>query len=322
MAEAARTSRRVAPATIALAAAGLLAVGAVGIAVFRPGNEIEQPQTNSVGAQPQAQSVDQMIASLETRLRANPDNPADWRTLGWSYFELGREADSDGDFRMAMARSSAAYRRAAELEPGNAENWSSLGEALQVTMTQVAPEAEQAFQRAIRLNPADPRARYFLAVQKDLRGQHAQAIDDWLALLRDTPAGAPWEADLRRTIEQTASRHRIDLGGRLPPPRPAASTASAAIPGPTREQMAAASSIPPGQQDQMVRGMVDGLAARLHRNPRDADGWIRLMRSRMVLREPDAAAGALRSALAAFPNDAATQNRLRGAARELAVPGA
>ena len=43
-------------------------------------------------------------------------------------------------------------------------------------------------------------------------------------------------------------------------------TATAAIPGPTGEQLAAASSIPPSQQDQMVRAMVDGLAARLRQN--------------------------------------------------------
>jgi hypothetical protein len=45
------------------------------------------------------------------------------------------------------------------------------------------------------------------------------------------------------------------------------------------------------------------------------------MRSRMVLNEPEAAAEALRSALAAFAGDAATQQRLRTAAQELGVPG-
>jgi len=70
----------------------------------------------------------------------------------------------------------------------------------------------------------------------------------------------------------------------------------------------------------MVQQMVERLAARLRENPRDADGWIRLMRSRMVLNQPDAAREALRSGLAAFPNEAATQQRLRTAAGELGVP--
>ena len=61
---------------------------------------------------------------------------------------------------------------------------------------------------------------------------------------------------------------------------------------------------------------------RLRDNPRDADGWIRLMRSRMVLGEPDAAREALRSGLAAFQDDSAAQARLRTAAGELRVPPA
>jgi cytochrome c-type biogenesis protein CcmH len=102
----------------------------------------------------------------------------------------------------------------------------------------------------------------------------------------------------------------------------AASAATAGIPGPTPEQLAAASAIPPGQQDQMAKAMVQRLADRLKASPRDADGWIRLMRSRMVLGEAEAASQALRSGLAAFQGDAATQGRLKSAAAEFGVPGA
>jgi cytochrome c-type biogenesis protein CcmH len=234
----------------------------------------------------------------------------DWRVVGWAYVENGRPEEA-----------AAAYRRAAELEPGNAENWSSLGEVLQSASTTVVPEAAAAFAKALELDPRDPRARYFLAIQKDLRGDHKGAIEDWLAFLKDTPAGAPWQADLRRTIEQSAAKHRIDIAGRMPAPGDA-SVATAGIPGPTAEQLAAASAIPPGQQDQMAKAMVQRLADRLKASPRDADGWIRLMRSRMVLGEAEAASEALRSGLAAFQGDAATQGRLRSAAAEFGVPGA
>lgn len=319
MADTTTQARRIAPATIALALAGLLALASIVIFASRSGEPGAQPVANAA----QGASIEEMVAGLEQRLRQDPDNAADWRMLGWTYFEIARRAESDEAFRNAVARSAVAYRRATELEPGNAENWSSLGEVLQVVSTDVSPEAEQAFRRALQLDPADARARYFTAVHKDLRGAHAAAIEDWLALLSDTPAGAPWEADLRRTITQTAERHDIDIAGRLPEPRPApASTATAAIPGPTREQMAAASAIPPAQQNEMVKGMVDRLAARLQSNPRDAEGWIRLMRSRMVLGERDAAGAALRSGLAAFDGDSAAQGQLRTAARELGVPGA
>ena len=307
--------KRPSTSTVILAAAGVIAVASAAVALTRDGaNESAAAGPHgTVKPETPVGDVDSMVSSLEARLKEDPDNAEGWRMLGWSYFEL-----------RDLPRAAAAYRRAAQVEPGNAENWSSLGEALQTASTSVSPEAASALERALKLDPKDPRARYFLAVQKDLAGQHEAAIADWIALLGDTPAGAPWEADLRRTIQQVAEKEKIDIAGRMPAPAgpSGASVATAAIPGPTPEQLAAASSIPPSQQDQMVQGMVNRLAARLKTNPRDAEGWIRLMRARMVLGETDKAAAALRTGREAFKGDAATQARLTQAAAELGVPGA
>lgn len=238
------------------------------------------------------------------------DSPAakDWRVVGWAYAQAGNAGEA-----------AAAYRKAAAIEPGNAENWSSLGEALQVPSATLVPEAESAFRKAIEIDPRDPRARYFLAVQKDLAGDHKGAVESWLALLRDTPPGAPWEADLRRTIEQTAAKHRIELAGRMPTAG-TTGTATAGIPGPTPEQLASAASLPPAQQAAMVEQMVARLEARLKSNPKDEEGWIRLMRSRMALGDSKAAQAALGAGLAAFAGDPAVSGRLRSAAAELGVP--
>jgi cytochrome c-type biogenesis protein CcmH len=84
--------------------------------------------------------------------------------------------------------------------------------------------------------------------------------------------------------------------------------------------MDAARGIPPSQQEEMVKAMVDRLDARLRQNPRDERGWMMLMRSRMVQRDQQAAAAALSSALSAFADDAAAQQRLRAAAAELGIP--
>ncbi len=238
------------------------------------------------------------------------DSPAakDWRVVGWAYAQAGNAGEA-----------AAAYRKAAAIEPDNAENWSSLGEALQVPSATLVPEAEAAFRKAIEIDPRDPRARYFLAVQRDLAGDHKRAVDSWIALLRDTPPGAPWEADLRRTIEQTAAKHRIDLAGRIPAAG-TTGTATAGIPGPTPEQLASASSLPPAEQAAMVEQMVARLEERLKSNPKDEAGWMRLMRSRMALGDSKAAQGALRSGLAALGTDSAEAGRLRSAAAELGVP--
>jgi cytochrome c-type biogenesis protein CcmH len=298
-------------ASIALGVAGLLAVTALGIKLFSSSERVDPPA--NVAAAAPAPSAETMVASLRERLRQDPDNHETWFLLGMTYRDSGQHAESGQAFRRAM-----------ELAPQNADYAAYLGETLLVLGgDSPPPEAERLFRRALELQPGNPQSLYYLATLKDLSGDHRGAIDDLVALLNSAPADAPWEPQVREAAVAIARQNNIDIAGRLPAQRAApASSATAAIPGPTREQLDAARSIPPGQQDAMVQGMVDRLANRLRQNPRDADGWIRLMRSRMVLNDPAAARQALNSSLAAFANDPATQQRLRTAAGELGVPAA
>ena len=316
MADPPTSARRFSSATVALVAAGLIALVAIGIALLRSGETAAAPSAagNSAAAA-QPPSLDASIAQLREGLRRDPDNDSAWYLLGLAYRDSERFAEAEQAFRRAM-----------ELAPGNADYAAYVGEALLLNSDgNPPPEAERLFRHALELQPGNPQARYYLATLQDMAGHHREAVDALIALVREAPADAPWEPQVRGAVTTIAREHNIDIAGRLPPPRQpqaTASTATAAIPGPTREQMAAASSIPPSQQDEMVRAMVDRLAGRLRQNPRDEQGWVRLMRSRMVLNDPSAARGALNSALAAFHEDAATQQRLRAAARELGVPGA
>jgi cytochrome c-type biogenesis protein CcmH len=298
---------------VALILAALVALLAIGISVWKSRSGTVQAAAPGAPAAPVG-DVATMIAQLEAKLKQDPNNARGWQMLGWSYFETGRYGDA-----------AQAYARAAALEPTNATYWSALGEALVLSGPGgVSPQAEQAFRKAIAIDPKDHRARYFIGVKKDLAGDHKGAVEDWIAVLKDTPAGAPWEQPVRELLEKVATANKIDIAGRIPPPSapPADDVATAAIPGPSREEMQAAASMPPSRQDQMVRGMVDGLAAKLKANPKNADGWIRLMRARMVLGEQAAAAQALQDARSAFGADSAQQARFTEAARTLGVPGA
>jgi len=314
MTDARTPGRRFNPATIALIVAALLAAVALGIAVFRSGEGGDGAapgvaMTNAAAAS----STEDMLAALMESVRRNPDDHQSWFNLGFAYRNNNRLAEAEQ-----------AFRRASELAPNDANYLAYRAEILLVMARndEVPPEAERLLRRVIEIEPANPQAKFYLATIRDIRGEHRGAVDDLIALIREAPPGAPWEGQVRGTAVAIASEHGIDIEGRLPPARtPPASPATAGIPGPTREQMEAARALAPSQQDEMVKGMVDRLANRLRQNPRDADGWIRLMRSRMVLNDPRAAGEALRTALAAFRNDAATQGRLRQAARELGVPG-
>lgn len=314
MVESTSPVRRFSSATIALGVAGLLALVAVGIAIFRSDDAMSAPsgaQAPAENMQGAGGSIEEVVSSLSEELRRDPDDHAKWFMLGLALRESERFPEAERAFRRAM-----------ELNPDNADYPAHAGEALLVQGGAEPPaEAERLFRRALELQPDNAQARYYLATLTDMRGDHNEAVDALIDLLEDAPPGAVWEVQVREAVTAIAARNNIDISSRLPEPRAApASTATAAIPGPTREQLEAARSIPPSQQDAMVQGMVEGLANRLRQNPRDADGWIRLMRSRMVLRQTDLAREALSSGLAAFNGDAATQQRLREAAQELGVP--
>lgn len=298
---------------IALIAAALIALVAIGIAVARSLGAFDAaaPAPAAATAPP---TPDQAIAQLEARLQKDPKDVEGWQMLGWAFFETARYPEA-----------ATAYRRATALAPGNGVLWSSLGEALALSVKELEmpADAAAAFRKAIQLDPNDPRARYFLGVEKDIAGNARGAIDDWIALLEITPAGAPWEASVRQTIEKVAARDKIDVATRLAAVKPApalpGTPASAGIPGPSPQEMAAASKLPPGQQEAMVAGMVNGLEAKLAANPANPDGWMMLMRSRMTLGEGAKASAAYRSALAANPG---ARSQLAAAAKELGVPGA
>lgn len=146
------------------------------------------------------------IERLTAAAAADPADAAGWQRLGKTFFDAGRFADA--------AR---AFDRATAAEPDDPASWSSLGEALAMSSAnrRLPPAAFAAFRKASALDPQDWRARYYLAVKRDIDGDHAGAIDDWLALLAETPAGTPREAELQRTIEQVSQLHGIAVGDRM-----------------------------------------------------------------------------------------------------------
>lgn len=305
---------KVTPGRIALAGAALVLGFAVVHTALRDDDGAGRPAAVATAG---AGAVDP-LAALEDAARRAPEDAAAWRALGAAQFEAGR-----------FAEAVQAYERAAKLAPRDGTVWSALGEA-RVMASQRDPmpaEAAANFAQALALNPKDPRARYFMAVKKDLGGDHAGAIADWLALLADTPPGAPWETDLKRTIEQVGKIHKIEVASRIAavkqPAAPAGigaapnmPLAAQGIPGPSAADLKAAASIPPSQQRQMAEGMVARLEAKLKTNPQNVDGWVMLMRSRVTLGQPGQARAALNAAVAANPAQA---GRIRAEAGVLGV---
>lgn len=296
-----------------LIAAVLALILAVGYSVMRQkGTESAAPPIAKAGSIPtQGNDID----LLQARAKASPGDANNWATLGDALFAKGR-------FDEAIV----ALEKGSVAAPDRADIWSALGEArVMASPRDPMPSAAlTAFRRALTIDPKDPRSRYFTAVARDLRGEHQGAIDDWLALLKDTPPGATWENDLRRTITQVAKINKIDVTEKLAalaptsnhPAMPGGLIGGAGIPGPSAEQIRAAAALTPSQQDSMAQQMVSQLEGKLRTNPGNLDGWVMLMRSRKTLGEEAKASRALADAIAANPAAAA---RLQSEAAALGI---
>lgn len=298
-----------------LGAAAVLAAGSIGYNIYDGQAEAGDVATDA------APSIDDLRREAE-----NSESDAE----AWS--ELAFALYNNGEFDEA----SSAYERAVEIDPDSAALWSALGESRAYASERdpLPPGALEAFERALSLDSQDPRARYFLAVQQDIDGEHEAAISAWLSLLSDTPPGAPWESDLVRTIEQVGAINEIDVEDRLatvmearapevviPGSGEAAGAlgqgaASPNVRGPNAAQVAEASRMTPGEQQDMVAGMVASLEQRLESEPNNLDGWVMLMRSRMTLGETGRAREALQNAIAANPANA---EELRRQAEQLGI---
>jgi len=304
-----------APATSSrnlLLGAGGLVVLALAVFLLRSPEESESAGMSPANAASGAANsdlpdVDTMIDRLAKRLEANPDDGEGYRMLGWSYVMTGKP-------QLAIEP----YKRALKLQPERAVVHTGYGEALVgIAGDKVTPEAKGYFTKALSLDPSEPRARYFMGLWKAQNGQEKQALEDWIALSNDGPGDAPWQGDVHRRIGEVSAKLGIDVSKRLKFPAPPAE-----LPVVDRATVDAASRLPESDREEMVDGMVEGLAAKLKANPANADGWVMLLRSRMVRKETGKAGEDLKAARKALADDPPGLRRVDAAARELGVPGA
>jgi cytochrome c-type biogenesis protein CcmH len=277
---------------------------------------LQNQQRGRVQGQQQATlgSVDEMIDRVVQRLKRNPKDVEGWRVLGWSYFNTDR-----------FEESSAAYAKAIELSPNNAELRSAYGEALvRAAAGNVTDQAKAVFERTLQLNPADSRAHFFIGLSKEQAGDKMSALNDWIAILNHGDSSEPWFADLTQRANKLGQDVGVDVSsllhrgnaettggvlGSLEKQQSAAPDAARKTE-PTAEDVRNAEAMAPTDRAAMIRGMVDRLAARLEETPNDVEGWIKLIRSRKILGENDAAEEAFHRALDIFKGAPQEQEKI------------
>jgi cytochrome c-type biogenesis protein CcmH len=276
-------------------------------------------------SQPQSRlgSVDEMIDRVVTRVSQNPNDVEGWRMLGWSYFNTER-----------FAQSAAAYAKAFELNPNDSSLGSAYGEALvRAASDRVADDAKAIFEKTLKVDGKDARARFFMGLAKEQAGNKTAALDDWVAILNEADSNEPWFGDLRQRVSELSQDAGIDVSARLHRKNAAATggvlaalqqqdsspVGSQKKDGPTADDVRNADAMPPADRAAMIRNMVDGLATRLEQSPGDVEGWIKLIRSRKVLGETKEAAQALQRALEVFKTAPHERERIAAVGRDMGL---
>lgn len=198
-----------------------------------------------------------LVPYLIKQLRKTPNDARGWRYLAQVYMTSNDATDA----AKALAKAIALTGR------GDAELDAAYGEALVLSNNGVVPEqAETAFQDALKADPANPPARFYLGLARVQHNDRPGAITYWQSLLNETPPTSQLHQMLvDRLAALTAQNGGMPAGG--------------------------------------PRAMVAMLAARLKADPNDALGWVRLMRAYAVLGDTGKAKEALATARKTFKDN-------------------
>jgi cytochrome c-type biogenesis protein CcmH len=270
------------------------------------GNAQGNPQGNSQG-----QSLEALIARVEAYLEKNPDDGRGWEVIAPVYMR-------SGNYEAAAKTRGHALR----LLGSTAEREADFGETMVAAANGVVTaEAHAAFDRAIKLDAKNVSARFYLGLAAEQDGRKPDAVAAWTALLADATPEADWTEFVRRSIARAEGRSE-DEAAKSEPQRSTTADVAKAL-GMAPEAPAAAAPAPQAKagEDDMIRGMVSRLADRLKQDGSDVDGWIRLVRSYVVLGDADKARAAITDARAALGQDSEKLRRLDDGVKELGLEG-
>ena len=253
------------------------------------------PHSDRVAAPVEKATIDTLVAKVEERLRAHPEDGQGWDVIAPVYLRQGR-----------FTEAAQAYQRAIRLLGETPRRLAGYGEATVFANNGVVTEdARRIFARWSELEPDGLQPRFWLALAKEQDGDIAGALEGYRKLVANAPPDADWRPSMEQRIAALAER----MG----------ETARPDARGPTAGDVAAAEKLSPQERAEMIERMVAGLAQRLETESRDLAGWQRLLRAYVVLGQKDKAKDALGKARAAFSGDETSLSALDDLARELGL---
>lgn len=266
-----------------------------------------EAEAAALARMPETPTPDDRFLELMDRLRAaleqNPDDLQGLQLLVVNEARLG-------NFTAAYE----AQRHRVEIlgDDATADDWSDLADLMVLAAGgYVSPEAEAALDEALARDPGNGPARYYTGVLHAQTGRYDRAFQTWRALLQDSTMADPWVRPILSQMPDIAAL----AGERWTPP----TTAAAPERGPTAEDVEAASEMSAEDRQEMIRGMVEGLASRLADEGGPPEDWARLIGALGVLGETDRAAAIWAEAQTVFADAPEALESIRAAATRAGV---
>ena len=252
------------------------------------------------------QNIDALVARVEARLRAHPEEGEGWSAIAPVYLRAGRYSDA-----------AEAYASAVRLLGPSPKLLSGQGQALVLANNGlVTKEAREILEEALTRDGTLLEPRILIAIAKEQDGQFKEAVEDWRALLATANEEEPWRAMAEKRL-QAAEAHLA--GGPLPEAPAQSAPGQENAKGPTSADIAAAQSMDPAERQAMIERMVQGLAARLDQGGGSVADWLTLLRAYTVLDRKDDAVKALDRARGEFSGNGEALEQLDRLADELGL---
>ena len=301
-AETGATSRAALPRIAFIAVAIALPLAAVGgYLIYGSPRLPDQPLAARLTDPAKEKDVSVLVARVEARLRAHPEEGEGWDAIAPIYLAGRRYADA-----------AEAYRQAIQLLGPEPKRLSGLGQALVLEQGGIVTEpARLALEEALKRDGSLVEPQILLAVAKEQEGNYEAALEDWRGLLDRQGGNKSWRA----MVEQRIANAQAHLSGK-PVDRPAP---PAGMLGPSAADVAAAQNMSPADRQAMIEGMVKKLAERLDSNGDDLEGWLRLVRAYTVLGRNGEAQDALARAKNQFAGNAQAIEQLDALAAQLGL---
>jgi cytochrome c-type biogenesis protein CcmH len=129
---------------------------------------------------------------LESEIATSQNDAQLHFDLGDSYAAMGRNKEAIASFKKAIL-----------ISKGNPQYIMALARAeMSLANGEVTEPAQKAFEMVLLQDKTNLQARYFLALGKKQRGEKAEALKDFEALLVDLPEGIPLRSAIKQHINE------------------------------------------------------------------------------------------------------------------------